>query len=111
MKFISQGTYGCVYSSNTNYKSCRNRKEANQTISKIQIMRNIDNKKIFLVKRIQTIFPYESFFAPILETYPIDIGRIEHKEKKKCQIFQVGTKQYVTSKIRYVGKNTINYLI
>ena len=111
MKFISQGTYGCVYSSNTNNTNSTKKKQDNQTVSKIQIMRNNDNKETFLGKKIQTIFQYESFFAPILETYPIDIGRIEKKEQNKCQIFQLGTKQYITSKIRYVGKNTIDYCI
>lgn len=109
MKFISQGTYGCVYSSNTRKKKDTNNNNHNeiQTVSKIQMI-NDDDKETIFGKTIQTIFQYESFFAPILETQPIDIGRIEKKETNKCNIFQLGTKQYVSSKIRYVGKITID---
>ena len=43
-------------------------------------MKNNDNKETFLdnnKERMQSIIQCELFFAPILETYPTDIGRIE----------------------------------
>ena len=116
MKFISQGTYGCVFSSNT----CKNKKndtmcENQKYVSKIQIQSEIDKESIY-GKSIQTIFQYNSYFAPILETYSIDVDTIERNELTKCKIIQIqkenkpinNPSKYVSSKIRFVGSISIN---
>jgi serine/threonine protein kinase len=57
------------------------------------------------------VFQYDSFFAPILETCPIDIGIIDKDEIKKCKVIKnnKGNPEmlYVSSKIKYVGKESI----
>ena len=60
MQFISQGTYGCAFSSNTS--QITHMCEKQKYVSKIQIKVEIDKESMF-GKLIQTIFQYDSYFA------------------------------------------------
>lgn len=111
MNFISQGSYGCVYSSKRNRN---NRHNKITTVSKIQIVQDID-KETMLGEIIQKIFQYESYFAPILETHPIDIGVIQKKESTQCNILKSNNnsikERYINSRIRYVGNHFLDNFI
>ena len=113
MKFISQGTYG-NNNNNNNNKTINHIYENQKYVSKIQIQSEIDKESIF-GKSVQTIFQYNSYFAPILETYVIDIDTIERNELTKCKLIQIqkqnkptnNPSKYVSSKIRFVGNISI----
>ena len=53
---------------------------------------------------------YEDMFAPIISSCKkISLGQIQNETIKKCEIVQknYATQNFVTNKIRYVGKNTL----
>ena len=45
-----------------------------------------DLREIEIGKKIQEIIQYETFYAPILNTCPIEIGLIDENEINKCDV-------------------------
>jgi serine/threonine protein kinase len=108
IKYIAEGTYGCVYNGQMACNIDTDLKHKDKYVSKIQFA-NGDTKETNIGKLLQNIYQYEFFFAPILDTCPIDIGIIEKDEIKKCDIITNDVKghSYVSSRIRYVGNSSI----
>lgn len=139
IQLINQGTYGCIYKPEF---SCNNQPHNNpynrglrphyndakyeSTIRKIGVCYK---KKMIskitkddgatqendLGKIIQTIPQYNSYFAPILNSCPINLGEINNEELQKCQFIQnekqtldsSGGNLYNSNTIRFVGKQSI----
>lgn len=108
IKYISEGTYGCVYNSQMACGSETDLKYKDKYVSKVQFA-NGNTKETDIGKLIQNIYQYEFFFAPILDTCPIDIGIIGKDEIEKCDIITNDVKghTYVSSRIKYVGSGSI----
>jgi serine/threonine protein kinase len=116
-KIISEGTYGCaLYPGIT----CENTQTPNY-ITKIQINSRVIENEIAIGQSI--IEKYKNrhilFFAPIIKTCNIQQGEIQNDEIQKCKIIQSNTntiettdtpKIFMNSKIRYIGKITLNKL-
>jgi len=108
IKLLNQGTYGCVFKPGID---CDGEPEKNiQIISKVQILNATNQNEINIGNIIISIQHYESYFAPIIKSCPVNINKIPNDEKEKCKIFNTNTDnailttpQYITNKIRYVS--------
>lgn len=119
IKFIAQGTYGCVFHSKidcVNEKIKKGNDGKDKFVSKVQLQDN-DLREIEIGKKIQEIIQYETFYAPILNTCPIEIGLIDENEINKCDVVRKNQDSnskevvFMSSTLRYAGKlNVREYL-
>jgi hypothetical protein len=116
-QIISEGTYGCAVYPGV---KCDNTTEGPNYLTKVQL----DGPTLQNENRIgQAIIEkygnrHILFYAPILASCNIEAGEIQNDEIKKCKIMQQPdattqqpqpqTQTYVNSKIRYIGKTTLN---
>ena len=111
---INQGTFGCVYKPEFSCnKSINSKPFQKKMISKI-ITKTTNTQENDLGKIIQTIPQYDSYFAPILNSCPINLGEINNEELQKCQFIQNKKNNngsdaplYSSNTIRFVGKQSI----
>lgn len=114
---IGQGTYGCVYRPNID---CQTHEIGTRNyLSKIQRKDKTSKNEIKLGKKITTSLPkstYNSRFAPILESCPVNIGKMEQQRFTTCKMIVQGKNNIqktglMSNKLNYVGKSTLgNYL-
>ena len=116
VKYIAEGSFGCVFSSKI---QCRDENEItskgnNKYVSKVSVVSKDEmiDKEILLGKVIvENIKNYDYYFAPILNSCPINIGVIEDKEIKRCEIVSkdedASKREYVSSTLKYIGKNSL----
>ena len=116
VKYIAEGTFGCVFSSKI---QCRDENEkrlqgSNKYVSKVSVVSEdkMIDKEILLGKMIvENIKDYDYYFAPILNSCPINIGVIEDNEIKRCEIVSkdedASKREYVSSTLKYIGKNSL----
>lgn len=117
IQLINQGTYGCIYKPEF---SCNNEPINPNPYKKKMISKitsSITTQENDLGKIIQTIPQYNSYFAPILNSCPINLGEINNEELQKCQFIQNekqtldssgnGNLLYNSNTIRFVGKQSI----
>ena len=114
---IGQGTYGCVYSPNI---ECETQKLGSKKfLSKIQRKDRTSKNEIIIGKKIvnnvkKTIL--YNRFAPILESCPVNIGKLEEDKITSCKMIvqeknKVKKTGLISNKLHYVGKHTLgNYL-
>ena len=114
---IGQGTYGCVYRPNIDCKT--DEIGSRNYLSKIQRKDKTSKNEIKLGKKITTSLPessYNSRFAPILESCPVNIGKMEQQRFSTCKMIVQGKNNIqktglMSNKLNYVGKSTLgNYL-
>lgn len=110
--FFKEGAYGCVFRPGMD---CLGKKENSKYITKIQLNEETSENEINIGKFIETVIKkdipfYEDMFAPIISSCIVDLGKIQNETIKKCEIIQKNndaTKIFVSNKIRYVGKYTL----
>jgi serine/threonine protein kinase len=118
-QIISEGAYGCAVYPGV---KCDNTTEGPNYLTKVQL----DGPTLQNENRIgQAIIEkygnrHILFYAPILASCNIEAGEIQNDEIKKCKILQqpettqeqqqAQPQTYVNSKIRYIGKTTLNTL-
>jgi len=115
-KIISEGTYGCVLHPGI---TCENKPTPNY-ITKIQMDGPVIQNEITVGQSILQEYGNRHilFFAPIIKTCNVQQGEINNDEIQKCKIIQQSSetpsettlKTFVNSKIRYIGKITLNKL-
>jgi len=113
IKFINSGTFGCIYYPDFN---CNEGKIGKQLyISKIQKESGSLDNELEIMNIIQKNIPnYYLYLAPILKVCPVKLNKIPDSEYKKCDVLQKNNNkqhQYISTKIRYVGKNDIEEYI
>jgi len=110
-RMIGQGTYGCAYRPSIR---CKDQKVGSaHFLSKVQIKDHSSDVELRAGTLIRTISSHQQFFAPILEQCPIQISKLENSELKNCDVIKEGfyaksPPEYVSSKIRYVGGETMD---
>ena len=109
IKLINQGTFGCIYRP---YAQCSDKpiKNKNKYISKIQKPETYSKQEEDIGKIIQTIPGYNDYYAPIIETCQVNIGILKDEEIEKCKVFTPkdhAPPEYISNKIRYIGKKTL----
>jgi serine/threonine protein kinase len=113
IKFISSGSYGCVYDG---YIGCDEPDESsNQNAYVTKIMKR--NKYIsFEIENTKKLYEIQNaylYFAGFIQTCGANITKISSSEIEKCDLFEQNTTNekttnlYISAKIRYVGKQTL----
>ena len=109
---IGQGTYGCVYRPNIDCKTKQT--GSNEYLSKMQ-RKDKTSKNEIIIGKIITSLPeqiYNNRFAPILESCPIEIGKMEEGKYSTCKMIVQGKDKIkktglLSNKLQYVGKQTL----
>lgn len=113
IQIIGQGTYGCVYRPNI---QCRTQNiGSKQYLSKLQRKDKTSTNEIKLGKIIREklhIRGDDDRFAPILESCPVNIGKLEEDKLSSCKMVVQGKDKIkktglVSNKLFYVGKQTL----
>ena len=111
--FFKEGAYGCVFRPGMN---CLGEKEDSKYITKIQMYEETSQNEMIISKFMETVIKpeipfYEDMFAPIITSCILDLGVVKNETIKKCEVVQKkkndATKKFVSNKIRYVGKYTL----
>lgn len=113
--FIGQGTYGCIYKPNI---PCKNEKPGKKTkqvyISKLQRITPSSEREETLGKLIvKKVKNYSKLFAPIVDSCPINIEKVDKDAIQKCEpimknIQQGINVQYKSYKMRYAGNQFLS---
>ena len=110
VQMIRQGTYGCIFKPGMN---CRGEPEEEGYITKIQFDKDTTQNEyaigVHLLNNNDSLTEFNSRFAPIVDSCPIDIGDIKKDYIAKCNLIQENSYQntFFSNKIRYVGKYTL----
>ena len=116
VKYIAEGSFGCVFSSKIQCRdeSAKTIKGNTKYVSKVSVVSKDEmiDKEIQLGKMIvENIKDYDYYFAPILNSCPINIGVIEDNEIKRCEIVSkdedASKREYVSSTLKYIGRNSL----
>jgi len=102
IELLGQGSYGCVYKPSI---QCDGKLGSKKYITKIQ-EKALDNE-INIGKKVQKIPDFDKYFSPILEVCSLNLSKIGEDKMKYCMIYNKKT-EYISSKIKYVGKNTLH---
>ena len=76
-KLLSQGSYGCIFKPGM---SCENNNPTTKYITKVQKQKEISEKETIIGKEIKKIVQYEKYFAPIVNTCPIDLKALNRHQ-------------------------------
>lgn len=114
-KLLSSGAYGCVYypAISCSGKDTKNKK----LVSKIQGDDQANQNELEISNKIRKIYNYTAFFAPIIETCPINIAELDRGNIKSCELLSSDnvngkSKKYMLMKIPYVSDITFtDYLM
>jgi serine/threonine protein kinase len=116
VQLMDQGTFGCIYRPEIDCDS-GNMGESIY-VSKVQMKTKTVQNEIDIGNLVKQIPHYMYHFSPILKTCPIEFSTLQKYEKppnETCDILNKdngasATKQFISSKIRYVGIYIIDYL-
>ena len=113
---LEQGTYGCIFKPEISCKKANPKKSIHSIhqkyVSKIQLEKDA-NRELEIGKIIQKIPSYRYYFAPILDTCPVNVSTIDQTQIEKCNLITRESKlskqppKFISSKIQYLGKTTI----
>ena len=111
IKLLSQGSYGCVYKPNINCSG--NIAKSNNYVTKLQLNNYAAKNEIAIDNKLLTIPNYNLYFAPILNTCPIQLAKINRTYIEKCDIVTKNkdSSDFVLSKIKFVGSQTLESYI
>lgn len=104
VKFINQGTYGCVFRPAIN---CKGNLLKPNFITKIQSEKANSDKETKIGYKIKKIKGYSKYFAPILKTCNISLANIKNDEIRKCDFIDNDTTKIISNKMKYVGDKTL----
>lgn len=111
IKLLNQGTYGCIF---TPEISCDDGKPGSiRYISKIQKHNESVEYELLVSSKVKKIHNYYFYYAVLIKECEAILSSISEREIKKCNILKAipvnSTKEnkYSSTKIRYVGKNTL----
>jgi len=84
-------------------------------VSKVQLLNLKKNNEIEIGKLIIGISQYESYFAPIISSCPVNINVLPNSAISKCKIMENANKmskqEYITNKIRFIGNLSLEEYI
>jgi serine/threonine protein kinase len=104
IKFINQGTYGCIFRPAMN---CKGKLINSSFVTKIQSEKENSDKETKIGYKIKKIQGYSKYFAPILKTCNVSIANIKNDEIKKCDFINEKTTKIISNKMKYVGDKTL----
>jgi serine/threonine protein kinase len=110
VKFVAQGTYGCVF--HPGIKCGSKNVESEKYISKIQVKDITLDREIDVGKIVRKIPNYKNRFSPIMKNCNVDVSTIDDKEVEKCDVimdsaYEVPPPRFVSSKMIYAGNKEL----
>lgn len=118
--YIAEGSFGCLFNSEIQCQTqnpFQNIKDKRRYVSKVKSAEDqTRDREMHIGNMIKNIKQHDYYFAPILDTCPINIGVIDNEEIEKCHVItKKEAKQeknsipniYVSNKMRFVGDNTV----
>jgi len=111
INLINEGAYGCIYYPGIN---CKGRIENKKYITKIQKNTEVTENEWDISQRVAGIPGFQSHFAPILKQCPVKIAKKYVHNIRQCEVFkseteeQIESDEYVSNKIRFLGKENLN---
>jgi serine/threonine protein kinase len=125
IKKLSEGAYGCVFK--PGFECSGEIINSNEYVTKVQKKKRfsrhdsktITQKELEIASKVRKIKNFEDYFAPILESCPINISKISNQgELKKCELIDremtgdTVPDDFDSNKIKYAGKNSLaDYLL
>ena len=114
IKLLNQGTYGCIF--RPDIKCDDGTAGSVKYISKIQKHTKNIEYELFVSSKIKEIKNYQFHYAILIKECDAILSSISEKEIKKCDVLKAIPvnstieKKYTSTKIRYVGENSLeNY--
>ena len=113
-QFIDEGGYGCVFYPGID---CSGKKEMPRFITKIQKVNDTFKNELKIAKHIREIKGYTKYFAPVIKACPVKLTKSKLGIVRQCNKFadtskpELESPSYISSKIRYVGKQNIGQYI
>lgn len=110
VKFVAQGTYGCVF--HPGIKCGSNKIESEKYISKIQVKDITLQREIDIGKVVRKLPNYKTRFSPIMKNCKVDISTIDDKQVEKCDVimdsvYEVPPPSFISSKMIYAGNKEL----
>lgn len=110
VKFVAQGTYGCVF--HPGIKCGSNKVESEKYISKIQVKDVTLEREIDIGKVVRKLPNYKNRFSPIIKNCKVDVSTIDDKQVEKCDVimdstYEVPPPSFVSSKMIYAGNKEL----
>ena len=105
IKYLSQGAYGCVFHPGFD---CQGKIQSNKYITKLEVKKKTVIKEFEISEYIRKyIQNFNTMFAPILYYCPILVSKINKRSVEECDIIKKKDKIIYSTKIRYVGKKSL----
>lgn len=105
IKYLSQGAYGCVFHPGFD---CQGKIQSNKYITKLEVKKKSVIKEFDISEYIRKyIKNFNTMFAPILYYCPILVSKINKRSVEECDLIQTKDKLLYSTKIRFVGKKTL----
>lgn len=110
IKMINQGTYGCIFRPGL---TCEGMLDDNKKlITKVQKQKKTSANEVAIGKELMEIKNYERYYAPIIDSCDVDIGKIQDGEVRNCDFIEKNKEegkslQFEINKIPFVGKKTL----
>lgn len=110
-KMLASGGYGCVFSPAINCDGSI--LESKKYVSKVQVYNKYAIREIKIGKKISKISGYLNHFVPVIKHCEVKLGKIEDKEKDRCDIFKKkSSKKFTTMKMPFInGLDFIDFMI
>jgi serine/threonine protein kinase len=110
VKFIAQGTFGCVF--HPGIKCGSTHVENEKYISKIQVKDITLEREIDIGKVVRKLPNYKTRFSPIMKNCNVDVSTIDDNQVEKCDVivdstYEVPPPSFVSSKMIYAGNKEL----
>ena len=112
LQLLGQGTYGCAFYPEINCKTHHITQSSRNYLSKIHFQDDSSKREMDIGQRIVKRVPnYRYFFAPIVESCPVQLASLRQNKIKQCNVLTNATlsnRQIMSSKVPYLGKLTLD---
>jgi serine/threonine protein kinase len=110
---LDQGSNGCIFHPEIKcrHSTVKRGSKDQQYVSKIQLQSDVKNEEM-IGQRLKTIPNFRFYFAPILESCPVNLSSIDERQMEKCNVVakhltKTPKPTFVSSTIPYLGKTTL----
>ena len=110
IKFVAQGTYGCVF--HPGMKCNSNKPDSDKYITKVQVKDITLEREINIGKEVRKLPNFNNRYATIIKNCNIDVSTIDDKQVEKCDVimdskFEVPPPTFASSKMIYAGNKSL----
>lgn len=107
LRIIGQGTYGCVFSPNISCSTPYTPKST-KFLSKIQKINATSTNEIEIGEIVKTIKNFSAHFAPIINSCPVKLGKMNREEFTSCKMIVNEKKKQTIKSANLVSNKMLN---